>query len=73
MSTKKLIDSFLCFPAITKEGTKKQLFDHFRILTIPSVFAHEAVWTDILEITFLREISGCKSNLEVTNKEIRFV
>ncbi|KAK4716699.1 hypothetical protein R3W88_015037 [Solanum pinnatisectum] len=39
---------------LAKEGAKKQLFDHTRILQVPPMFANEAVWADILGTTFIR-------------------
>ncbi|KAG5590664.1 hypothetical protein H5410_041178 [Solanum commersonii] len=51
---------------IAKEGAKKRIFEHTRILQVPPMFANEAVWVDKLGTTYPREISTHNSNLITT-------
>lgn len=52
---------------LAKEGAKKQLFAGLEILTVPPIFANDALWVDILGTEFTRKIKACKSNSILNN------
>ncbi|OIT25402.1 hypothetical protein A4A49_56186, partial [Nicotiana attenuata] len=57
--------------ALAKEATKTTFLNRSSILAVPSMFANDAFWADILGTDFVRIFVGC--NMEIILQNIASV